>query len=226
MDLPILYSFRRCPYAMRARLAVRSSGIAVELREVVLRDKPPAFLAASPSATVPTLVQADGPVIDESLDIMVWALRHEDPEGWLSPEDGTLEAMLALVGENDGVFKTHLDRYKYHVRYDDCDPKRERGLASAFLRNLDGRLSSRDWLFGGCTSLADMAILPFVRQFANVDRNWFDGEDWSGLRQWLAAFESSDRFAAIMRKYAKWEAGDAAILFSASETGRTVRDES
>ena len=209
----ILYSFRRCPYAMRARLALRSSGTVVELREVLLRDKPPAFLAASPSATVPTLVPEDGPAIDESLDIMLWALRRRDPEGWLKPDEGSLDGMLSLVGDNDGPFKIRLDRYKYHVRYPDCDPLAERAASASFLNGLNARLAENRWLFGTRASLADMAILPFIRQFANVDRDWFDNENWTALSGWLKAFEQSPRFAAIMQKHPPWVAGRAATLF-------------
>lgn len=193
---------------------MRSSSTAVELREVVLRDKAPEFLAASPSATVPTLVRSDGPVIDESLDIMVWALGRNDPEGWLTPQSGSLDAMLSLVTENDGPFKTHLDRYKYHVRHADIDPLAERAGGSQFLRQLDGRLAATPFLFGTNAGLADMATLPFVRQFANVDRDWFDGENWTSLRQWLVDFENSHRFAAVMDKYPKWVAGDAVTVFT------------
>lgn len=216
--LPILYSFRRCPYAIRARLAVRSSGTAVALREIVLRDKPPAFLDASPSATVPTLVDSGAPVIDESLDIMLWALGRHDPEGWLAPERGSHHAGLSLVDINDGPFKTHLDRYKYHVRHADCDPLQERAAASDFLRDLETHLGDAPWLFGARASLADMAILPFVRQFANVDRHWFDAQDWVGIRRWLKAFENSGRFAAVMSKYPAWVAGDPVTLFAAEPT--------
>lgn len=214
--LPVLYSFRRCPYAIRARLAVRSSGTAVALREIVLRQKPPEFLEASPSATVPTLVCSGAPVIDESLDIMLWALgRNGDPEHWLEPEKGTHEAGLALVAANDGPFKTHLDRYKYHVRHADCDPLEERALASVHLRAWDTHLSDSPWLLGSRASLADMAILPFVRQFANVDRDWFDHQDWPGLLRWLVTFENSERFAAVMHKYPPWTSDDAITVFGA-----------
>ncbi len=213
--LPILYSFRRCPYAIRARLAVAASGVAVELREVVLRDKPPAFLAASPSATVPTLVPPGAPAIDESLDIMLWALNRNDPEGWLKPETGSYEAMLSLIADNDGPFKVHLDRYKYHVRHVDCDPLAERAEASVFLCDLETRLQAATWLFGAHAGLADMAILPFVRQFANVDRDWFDRQDWPRLRGWLEGFERSRRFAAVMEKYRPWTDGDAPTVFGA-----------
>lgn len=211
--MPILYSFRRCPYAMRARLATLASGQEVELREIVLRDKAPDFLAASPSATVPCLVLEEGRVLDESLDIMLWALGQDDPDRWMSPEAGNLDDMLTLVSEIDGPFKTHLDRYKYDTRYADADRETERTLASGHLVRLDGMLAETGWLFGSRPSLADFAILPFVRQFANTDRTWFDAEDWPHLTKWLERFEKSDRFAAIMPKYAMWQAGDEPLVF-------------
>ncbi|MEX3012033.1 glutathione S-transferase [Hoeflea sp. TYP-13] len=212
-QLPILYSFRRCPYAMRARLALRSSGKQVELREVLLRDKAPEFLAASPSATVPTLVSQDGSVIDESLDIMLWALGKNDPEGWLEPDVGSRDDMISLIEEMDGPFKTSLDRYKYESRYPDGDPLEERGRAASVLGGLDAQLKQTGWLFGSRASLADMAILPFIRQFANVDRAWFDGEDWPAAKDWLERFEASDRFGAIMGKYPRWNSGDPVTVF-------------
>ena len=176
-DLPVLYSFRRCPYAMRARLAVLASRTPVKLREIVLRDKAPEFLAASPSATVPCLVIGEGQVVDESLDIMLWALRRHDPEDWLGPEAASLEEMLALIGEIDGPFKRHLDRYKYDTRYPDAVREQERAAASRILFRLNDRLSDRPWLFGARASLADYAILPFVRQFANTERDWFEAQE-------------------------------------------------
>mgnify|MGYP002651146490 FL=1 len=211
-DQPILYSFRRCPYAMRARLAVLSSGMTVELREIVLRDKAPEFLETSPSATVPCL-KSGTQVIDESLDIMVWALEQSDPDNWLEPETGSLDQMRTLIATCDGPFKTHLDRYKYDTRYADADKTSERSAASEFLKELDRRLDGSAWLFGAQPCLADFAILPFVRQFANADRDWFDSQDWDNLKTWLVTFEKSDRFAAIMPKFSKWENGDAPILF-------------
>ena len=211
--LPILYSFRRCPYAIRARLAVMSSGTPVALREILLRDKPQAFLEASPSATVPTLVMDGQPVIDESLDIMLWALRGSDPEGWLAPPNGSMDEMMSLIETNDGPFKTRLDRYKYHVRHVDCDPVEERQAALDLLEPLERRLGESDWLFGPSASLADMAILPFVRQFANVDRSWFDGLEQSGLQRWLSRFETSERFLHVMDKYPPWKPGDPVTEF-------------
>lgn len=209
MTLPILYSFRRCPYAMRARLGLASADLRVELREVVLRDKPPAFLAASPSATVPCLKAGDS-VIDESLDIMCWALAQNDPEGLLDmPQDGH-----ALIAATDGPFKTALDRYKYHTRYDDADREAERTKASAHLETLNAQLTGQDWLFGPTPRLADLAILPFIRQFAMTDKTWFDAQDWPDLHRWLETFLASPRFAAIMTKYPQWHEGDAPIFFS------------
>lgn len=204
---PILYSFRRCPYAMRVRLAVASAQINVELREIVLRDKAPAFLAASPSATVPCLVNAEG-AIDESLDVMIWALRENDPEGWLQMPDAGWD----WIKRSDGPFKSALDRTKYGSRYPDCDPAEQRALAAAFLTDLDAQID--EWIFDR-PSLADYAILPFVRQFAFIDKAWFDAQDWPSLQGWLDRFLTSDRFASIMTKYDKWQEGDAPIAFPA-----------
>lgn len=213
-ELPVLYSFRRCPYAIRARLAIASSGRPVELREIVLRDKAPEFLEASPSATVPCLETGDG-VIDESWDIMLWALEFADPESWLQPERATMADMRELVMQCDGPFKSHLDRYKYDVRYEDADREEERARAGVFLNELDERLTQGPWLFGGSASLADYAILPFVRQFANADRAWFDAQDWQPLRSWLESFESSGTFQAVMPKWTKWVSGDTPVRFPA-----------
>jgi glutathione S-transferase len=202
---PILYSFRRCPYAMRARLAVASAGVSVELREIALRDKPAAFLAASSSGTVPCLMTAQG-AIDESLDIMTWALARSDPKGWLRmPAEGH-----ALIAQNDGPFKTALDRTKYASRYPNDDPLLNRALASAFLTELDSRIDG--WIFDHPT-LADFAILPFVRQFALIDKTWFDAQPWPDLQSWLARFLASDRFAGIMVKYPAWTEGDPPQVF-------------
>lgn len=212
-DLPILYSFRRCPYAMRARLAMAVSQQHCQLREIVLRDKSQAFLDTSPSATVPTLKTHDGTVIDESLDIMTWALALNDPEGWLEPEHGTLDEMMALIEQADGDFKTALDRYKYSTRYEDADGKAERSKASMFLQQLEDRLENSTYLFGQTPTLADMAIAPFVRQFANVDRDWFEGENWPKLLTWLQSFLVSDRFTDIMTKYSRWQPDDPVTTF-------------
>lgn len=204
---PILYSFRRCPYAMRARLAIAVSGQKVELREIVLRDKAPAFLATSPSGTVPCLKTSET-VIDESLDVMKWALRLSDPEGWLDMPDAGHD----LIAQADGPFKCALDRTKYATRYADADPEEERAKAHVFLHALNDQLT-QDFLFKETPTLADMAILPFVRQFAFIDKARFDAEDWPHLARWLEAFLISDRFQSIMAKYSKWEEGDTPLYF-------------
>ena len=202
---PVLYSFRRCPYAMRARLALASAGVEVELREILLRDKPAAFLAASPSGTVPCLVH-EGGVIDESLDVMVWALTLNDPEGWLQmPEEGH-----DWIARSDGPFKQALDRTKYANRYPGTDPESQRKAAAGFLNELNAQIG--EWIFDR-PSLADYAILPFVRQFAFIDKQWFDAQDWPALQGWLERFLVSDRFEHIMSKYPQWRQGDAPVLF-------------
>lgn len=211
-DLPTLYSFRRCPYAMRARLALAASGQSVALREVVLRDKPPEMIEASPKATVPVLLLGDGSVLEESLDVMNWALSEADPEGWL---DADRALMDKLVAQNDGPFKHNLDRYKYANRYDGAVAEEHRAEASKTLIELDTRLAKSDWLCGPRASFADYAILPFVRQFANTDRAWFDEQDWPHLRGWLERFLASDRFKAVMKKYPQWSAGDPEPTFPA-----------
>ncbi|WP_428688529.1 glutathione S-transferase [Roseibium sp.] len=211
-EFPILYSFRRCPYAIRARLAIAASGQTVELREVLLRDKAPDFLETSPTATVPCL--KDGvTVLDESLDIMLWALGRNDPEKWLQPDAADSEAMFELIRLCDGPFKRHLDRYKYDTRYVDADRENERSKASEYLWFLNSQLGEGDWLFGSRTSLADYAILPFIRQFANTDRAWFDARDWNALISWLEAFEISALFRQVMPKWRTWQAGDSPIFF-------------
>lgn len=210
--LPVFYSFRRCPYAMRARLALDVSETQVALREVVLRDKPAEMLEASHKATVPVLVLTDGTVIDESLDIMRWALAGNDPEAWLeAPENETDE----LIGLIDGPFKHHLDRYKYATRYEGAVAEEHREQAAAILRDLDTRLARTGWLCGERASLADFAMLPFVRQFANTDRDWFDAEPWPHLKAWLQPFLESARFKRVMPKFPQWKSGDDEPLFPA-----------
>ena len=206
MSLPVLYSFRRCPYAMRARLAVLASGIRVELREVVLRAKPAALLAASPNATVPVLVLSDGPVIDQSLAIMRWALAQGDPAGWLERDDPT------TIATNDGAFKYHLDRYKYPDRYHE-NGRGHQAAAAALLMPLDERLREQTHLSGARFGLADAAILPFVRQFAAVDPVWFNAQSLAGVQAWLARFVASDAFDRIMIRVPPWQAGDRPVPF-------------
>lgn len=212
-SMPILYSFRRCPYAMRARLALAASGISVALREVELKDKPAAMLQASPKGTVPVLIVCDGRVLEESLDIMLWALQQHDPDGWLMPESDRLETMLALIAQCDGDFKQHLDRYKYPGRYDGVDAVTHRTAGAEFLNALDARLRQHPYLFGRRSALADMAIVPFVRQFAQTDLDWFNQQPWPALHGWLQGITDSPIFISIMTKQTKWIPGNTRVYF-------------
>jgi glutathione S-transferase len=194
---PILYSFRRCPYAMRARLALVVSAMRYELREVKLAAKPLPMLIASPKGTVPVLVLPDGTVIDESLDIMRWALANRDPENWLARDDP------GLIALNDGMFKHDLDRYKYPERHR-SEPLVHRIRGLTFLGELDHRLAQRGQLCGATRGFADAAILPFVRQFAAVDQAWFDTQPLPHLRAWLSSHLASNLFITIMERTAPW----------------------
>lgn len=198
---------------MRARLALVATHTSVELREVVLRDKPDEMLEASPKGTVPVLVLEDNTVIEESRDIMQWALENLDEEGWLDFTETELSQMNVLVDESDGPFKAALDAYKYASRDVTIDTTAERAIGADFMRKLDAMLEGQAYLFGDQFSFADGAILPFVRQFAHVDKEWFWSEDWSNTIRWLEAFLESERFKGIMTKYPQWKTGDEGITF-------------
>lgn len=198
---------------MRARLALVSSGIRCEMREIVLRAKPDAMLAASPKGTVPVLITSDGSVLEQSLDIMRWALAQNDPEGWLTPEQASLTEMLDLIAQCDSEFKFSLDRYKYPERYADVDALQHRSQASHFLVQLEAQLSTGDYLFGQHGALADMAIAPFVRQFAHTDKAWFANQAWPNLHRWLDGLLSSQHFEVAMTRYAPWSEGHAVTYF-------------
>lgn len=234
-NLPILYSFRRCPYAMRTRMAISVSGARVRLREILLRDKPQAMLDASPKGTVPVLIDGNA-VIDESIEVMRWALAQNDPEGWLEADDG------GLIEENDGPFKHHLDRYKYATRYDGADPPEHREAAMTFLGKLEARLErtasilrdtpnlhpeggrsprlegrrfaapqdegancTSSYLCGDRRTLADIAIFPFVRQFRIADEDWFDAAPLPNIQRWLKGLTASPLFLSVMEKYPLWK---------------------
>ena len=206
-DVPILYSFRRCPYAIRARWALLSSHIDVELREIVLRDKPREFLKASNSGTVPCL-QLKDQIIDESMDIMIWALRKNDPEGWLDmPAEG-----YRLIDEVEKKFKPNLDKTKYATRYPQNDSKDSKNLAIEYLINLDKKIKG-EFFFGEQPKLADVAIFPFVRQFANIDTNWFNEFGWQKLQNWLKAFVGSNMFDNSQKKFDKWRPAADPVYF-------------
>jgi glutathione S-transferase len=202
---------------MRARLALAVSGTCCELREVKLGAKPLSMLEASPKGTVPVLILPNGGMIDESLEIMRWALAQSDPEAWLARDDA------ALIAMNDGPFKHDLDRYKYPERHDsDAIEHRDRSLA--FLRKLDQRISAGGQLCGSDPGLADVAIMPFVRQFAAVDRAWFEAQPLPHLQTWLDGHIASDLFAAIMVRVTPWSPGDPPLLFPAREGGSARYD--
>jgi len=209
--LPILYSFRRCPYAIRARMAINYAGVPVVLREVFLADKPPSMLAASSKGTVPVLVLPDGNVIDESVDIMHWALRQHDPDSWWR-DDSDVEAQ-ALVEENDFGFKLHLDHYKYADRFPEHPQQHYRAEAEKFLLKLEQRLQHQEFLTGDEYTFPDVAIFPFVRQFAFVDKPWFDQSAYPGLQRWLKSFLEAQIFLAVMTKLPAWKEGDVPVDF-------------
>jgi len=198
MPLAILYSYRRCPYAMRARMALSYAEIAVEIREIALRQKPAHMLQVSPKGTVPVLVLSDGTVIDQSLDIMRWALKVVDRDGWL---DADAALMNALISENDGAFKQNLDRYKYADRYPQQSAEYSRAQGEIFLAHLESLLAKNTFLLGAKVCVADIAIFPFIRQFAAVDPDWFDNSAYQNLRRWLKYMLASSLFCKIMVKY-------------------------
>ena len=202
MDQALLYSFRRCPYAIRARMAIWLSGVSVQIQEVALRDKPAALLAASPKGTVPVLVLSEGQtaqVIDQSLDIMRWALQKNDPGCWLAVED--VASMNDWIARNDLDFKPLLDRYKYADRHPDLTPMGHRTAAvEGFVADMDARLRGSLFLLGDKPCLADVAIFPFIRQFAGVDRDWFDTAALPGVQRWLHYWLASPVFAAVMAR--------------------------
>ena len=201
---PILYTFRRCPYAIRARLAINVSGGEVETREVDLRNKPQAMLQCSPKGTVPVLQFADGSVIEESLDIMRWALTIHDPDGWMNGDAVWASDAMSLIDENDGSFKHCLDRYKYPGRGQPDGPQHAaeyyRDEAGVFLWKLNARLTTHRFLMGEHLSLPDAAIFPFVRQFAHVDKVWFDAAYGGPLSTWLDWLVRLPLFVAVMQK--------------------------
>lgn len=196
MIIPTLYTFRRCPYAIRARLAIAVSGVVVTHHEVELRNKPAAMLAISPKGTVPVLHLANGAVIDESLDIMRWALRQNDPENWLVND----ERHAALIEQNDTSFKRHLDHYKYPNRVPEPSMENHRAACEKFVQTLDNRLALSAFLTGDKFAFADAAIVPFIRQFAHVDKDWFYQSRHHHVIKWLDRILGSAIFAEVMKK--------------------------
>ncbi|NQZ32490.1 MAG: glutathione S-transferase [Oceanospirillaceae bacterium] len=200
MSSDILYSFRRCPFAMRARIAINYANMHVELREVVLRNKPLQLREVSPKATVPVLVLSSGEVLDESLDIMLYALSSADPDQWLANTD----KQMALIAKCDDNFKAWLDKYKYADRHPEFDQAYYRAQCCIFINELEVLLSDQEFLSRSSISLADAAIFPFIRQFAHVDKQWFYQAEFMSVQRWLDRQIASDLFVAVMDKYPAW----------------------
>lgn len=209
MSLPILYSFRRCPYAMRARMAIYCSGCKVELREIRLKDKPSELLLASARGTVPVLV-LDNKVIDQSMDIMHWALSRHDPDNWLPTNTNSLQ----LITDNDNIFKAHLDHYKYADRHPQHSAEYYRTQGEEFLLKLELQLNTHQYLSGAKLSITDISVFPFIRQFAHVDKVWFENADYPRLQNWLDSLICSELFSQIMKKHPVWESGQQGIIIN------------
>ncbi len=210
MPLPILYSYRRCPYAMRARMAIKYANVSVDIRDIALKEKPAEMLIASPKGTVPVLVLQDGQVLEQSLDIMYWALQQRDIDGWLTADKPLTQRIIA---ENDGSFKQALDKYKYAIRFPEQSVEFYRAQAEVFLQKLERLLAKSVFLLGDKVSLADIALFPFIRQFSGVDPVWFEAAAYLKLKAWLKQLVDSDLFVDIMQKRPTY-AGKQAVLIA------------
>ena len=215
---PCLYSFRRCPYAMRARLGILFAELQVELREITLKNKPPQMLAISPKGTVPVLQLLDGTVIEESREIMTWALAQRDSQGLLNAE--TLLEANALIDKNDNEFKYWLDRYKYADRHLEMSQTEYRQQGEVFLQLLEELLTENSYLLGESITIADIGIMPFVRQFAHVNRDVFYDLPYPNLQHWLQDWLSHPLFLQAMTKFQPWQENDDVVVFPAAFINR------
>ena len=211
---PCMYSFRRCPYAMRARLGILFAELQVELREITLKNKPPQMLAISPKGTVPVLQLLDGTVIEESREIMIWALAQQDPQGLL--HDAALHDANVLIDKNDNEFKYWLDRYKYADRHLQMSQTEYRQKGEVFLQLLEELLTKNPYLLGKGITLADIGIMPFVRQFAHVNRDVFYNLPYPNLQRWLQDWLQHPLFLQAMTKFQPWQDGDEVVVFPLS----------
>lgn len=219
MSLPILYSLRNCPFAMRARIAIYRSQLPIELREVNLKNKPERMIEASPKATVPTLVLTSNHVIDESLDVMLWALKESDPDDLfqsitLGAPAQRQQNILSLINLFDAEFKGHLEQYKCAKRYHETNLEACRKTCEQYIQNLEERLSSHTFLIDDNESLADIALLPFIRQFAKVERQWYLTSPYPLVKKWLNQYLQSAMFTKVMAKYPLWSEGSEVSMFS------------
>jgi len=208
LNYPILYSFRRCPYAMRARLALAYSGIDYEHREILLKNRPDELYALSPKGTVPVLQLNDGTVIDESINVMKWALAQSDPDCWYTDK---IVEQNSLIAQNDDEYKKRLDMYKYHERFPEGSYDEFQNAVGETLKVYESILSKSSYLCGDNVTLADMALFPFIRQGAHVDLAWFNAQ-FPILSKWLKIFNESELFMSIMKKYTLWETGENGII--------------
>ena len=214
MNHPILYSFRRCPYAIRARLGLAYSGIEYEHREILLKNRPDELIELSPKGTVPVLQLMDGTVIDESIDVMKWALAQSDPDCWYTDKIVEQNSLIAL---NDDEYKKRLDMYKYHERFPEGSYDEFQNAVGEILKTYESILSKSSYLCGDKVTMADMALFPFIRQGAHVDLVWFNAQ-FPILSKWLKIFKESELFETIMKKYAVWKMGENGILIQNSYT--------
>ncbi len=211
MNTPILYTFRRCPYCMRAHMALKNAGIKIELREVELKNMPQQLLDLSPDATVPALQVSKDEVLTESWDIVIWALSQHDPDNWLGNDSRYLQDAEMLIETNDYSFKNDLDYYKYAERHPEQTQEQYRLACEEFIDELEDMLSDNRYLLADRVSLADIGVFPFIRQFSLVDKNWFEQSDYSAVRNWLQRLIDTDLFQQIFQKHPAWQTNDTTV---------------
>lgn len=209
MSEPVLYSFRRCPYCMRAHMGLKNAGLKIQLREVDLKEMPEEALAISAKATVPLLVMPDTSVIDESWDILKWSLEQNDPDNWLGENKQFLLEAEMLVETNDFSFKDELDHYKYADRFPENSEQHYRAACEEFIEELEDMLCENTYLLADQITIADIAVFPFIRQFSLVDITWFEQSPYPMVRQWLEQLIAGELFQNIFQKHSNWQMGDA-----------------
>ncbi|MCG9640479.1 glutathione S-transferase [Vibrio sp. Isolate34] len=213
-DLPILYSLRRCPYAMRGRMGIALSQQKVLLREIVTKDKPSELLASSPKGTVPVLVLPQGTIIEQSIEVMIWALEQNDPQDLMRSSEPELnQEILELIARNDNEFIGHLEKYRASVRYRNIDTEQRRKTCEGFISELESKLAQHEYLFGDTPSLADFAVMPFVSQFVRVEKKWFVKSEYQSVGRWLRAHLDSKLYTQVMKQYPLWNETKQDCLF-------------